>query len=247
MRPVFECLKNLDKPDDTELLIITDGDKKLEQAVDRRVDSLNFKNIKVINFGDTPGEDINSRRWRISAIHNKIKHYVPDECDYVFLLEDDTVYPKDTLTKMLDTFELSDLFDNVAFVEAVQLGRHGAAYIGAWVCDDTENPTEIKSVMPFKSFKSVGKIDAGGLYCCLVDAFEYKQHTFEPYDKEGKNGLSCDVNFGVSLRQKGYTCYIDWGIQTDHIGEHGSVNLGNTMPEQLQFKKENDKWRCIRL
>lgn len=206
---------------------------------------MDFATIKVINFGDAPGEDINSRRWRISTIHNKAKHYVSDDCEYVFLLEDDTVYPKNTLTKMLGVYKSSELFDNVAFVEAVQLGRHNAPYVGAWVCDDIENPTEITSVLPQEG---ITEIDAGGLYCCLVEAFEYKQHTFEPFDKVGKNGLSCDVNFGISLRQKGYTCYIDWSIQTDHIGERGSVNMGNTTPVQLQFKKgKDDKWTCARV
>lgn len=247
MRPVFECLKNLDKPNGTELLIITDGNEYLQKAVDRRVDGLDFKRIQVINFGDAPGEDINSRRYRISAIHNKAKYYIEDACEYVLLLEDDTIYPKDTLTKMLNVYKKSNLLDNLAFVQAVQLGRHNAPYVGAWVCDDIENPKEITSAMPLKSFKSVEKIDAGGLYCCLVDAFEYKQHTFEPYDKEGRNGLSCDVNFGIYLKQKGYTCYIDWSIQTDHIGERGSVNMGNTIPVQLQFKKENNRWSCRRI
>lgn len=245
LRPVFECLKNLDKPSDTELLIITDGNEYLQKAVDKRIEGLKFERIRVINFGDTPGEDIDSRRYRISAIHNKAKYYVPDDCEYVLLLEDDTIYPKDTLTKMLNIYKSSNLLDNVAFVQAVQLGRHNAPYIGGWTCDDIENPTEITSVLPQEG---ITKIDAGGLYCCLVEAFEYKQHTFEPFDKIGKNGLSCDVNLGIYLRQKGYTCYIDWSIQTDHIGDRGSVNLGNTKPVQLKFKKwRDDRWHCLRV
>jgi hypothetical protein len=90
------------------------------------------------------------------------------------------------------------------------------------------------------------EIDAGGLYCALIDADLYKMHTFEPLDKQGWNGLSCDVNFGLYLRQQGYKCLIDWDLQTDHIGEYGSVNLGNTKPEELIFIKTNGEWVCRR-
>jgi hypothetical protein len=237
LRPVFDCLINLEKPDDTELLIITDGDVNLERAVDKRLDSVSFAKIQVVSYGEKPATTINERRFRISDIHNKAKHYVSGDCDYVFLVEDDTTYPKETLTKLFKSFKS---VENCMYVEGVQLGRHGAAYVGAWLYDQDV----FMSLMPGKG---VEQISAGGFYCALTDAELYKMHHFEPFDKEGTNGLSCDVNYGIYLKQQGYECLIDWSIQTDHIGERGSVNLGNTMPEQLQFKKENDKWRCIRL
>lgn len=240
LRPVFECLKNLEKPDDTELLIVIDGDKALEKAVDKRLDSLKFEKIQVINFGDSPAEDINSRRFRISAIHNKAKHYIPEECEYVFLVEDDTVYPKHTLTALLKTFDRSA----TAYVGAIQLGRHNSPYLGAWVTENVDNPILIESVEPSQGLEPV---DASGFYCCLIDAGLYKNHHFEPLDKKGTNGLSCDVNFGFYLRRQGYNVYVNHDIQCDHIGDRGSVNLGNTTPCKLQFKKENNKWSCTRI
>lgn len=235
LRPVFNCLDKLERPADTELLIITDGDNKLQRAVDKRLDYINYKRIKVINFGDTPAEGIDNRRYRIAAIHNKAGHYVSENCDHVFLIEDDTTYPPDALNKMLKQFQ----DDNCAYVEGVELGRWKTPYIGAWKVDNLLDPNEIISVMPSHGIQN---IDAGGLYCALTDAAMYRMHNFEPFDKQGKVGLSCDVNFGLYLRRHGFDCYLDHSIQCDHIGEKGSVNLGNTIPRQVRFSKTSRGW-----
>lgn len=236
LRPVFNCLKMLRKPDDTELIIIIDGSEELQKAVDRRLDSLDYKKIQVINFGDKPGEDINTRRFRISEIHNTLRHFIPNYCDYVFSIEDDTVYPMNTLTKMINTMEQ---YEDCAFVEGAELGRHKTKYVGGWVADDIAHPLWIASVLPTDGIEP---IDAGGLYCALIKADCYKTHNFEPFDKEGKNGLGCDLNFGLWLRNQGYECLIDWSIQCDHIGDKGSVNLGNTKPVTVVFEKRFGKW-----
>lgn len=242
LRAVFNCLAELDKPKDTELIIITDGNRELEQAVNYKLESINFHRIQIISFGDTPAEDIDSRRYRISAIHNKAKHFVSEDCDYVMLVEDDTVYPSNTLDQFLKTFRMfAD--KQVGFVQGVELGRHDTPYIGAWTADSDITPTRIESVMPKDSQPHGWKfILAGGLYCCLVRADLYRQHTFEPYYKGKIKGLSCDFNFGIWMKQKGYNSMLFWNVQCDHIGERGSVNLGNTTPRQVIFEKTRDKW-----
>lgn len=246
---MFDCLTALDRPKDTELIIIIDGNKDLEEAVDRRVDSIHYARIQVLKFGDGPLPDRPSRRFRISDIHNELTKHIPDGCDYVFSIEDDTTYPPDTLTKMMGFF---DYCEDCAFVEGVELGRHKSKHVGAWKADDINNPFTISSIMPNFSFEEVEllnlnepvmeRIDAGGLYCALIKADLYKQHVFEPYDKVGEIGLSCDVNFGLWLRKKGFGCFIDWSIECDHIGDKGSVNLGNTKPIQVVFEKRKNKW-----
>lgn len=217
--------------------------------MDKRLDSINYSHILVLNFGDSPGKDIDSRRYRISAIHNVAKQYVnvnsngnSNGNNYVFSIEDDTVYPYDALTKMLTIFEDYQEYSQCGFVQGVQVGRHNTPYIGAWQADDTNRPKRITSAMPDVTKAQIEEIDAGGLYCCLFRAEDYMQHHFEPYDKQGTNGLSCDVNFGLWLRNKGYKCYMDWSIECDHIGERGSVNLGNTTPKQVMFTKNTKGW-----
>lgn len=243
LRPVFNCLAELEKPKDTELLIILDGNQKLEQAVGRRIKQLkDYSLIRVIGFGDGPVENRNDRRYRISAIHNMAKNYVSDKAEYVMLLEDDTTYPANTLVDLLARIKNK----GCSFIQGLELGRWKTKYFGAWRADDVNNPKVIRSLLPplvdKLSLYKYYSIDAGGLYCALVDADLYKQHTFEPFDKEGTNGLGCDVNFGLYLRQQGYQCLTDWDIQCDHIGKTGSVNLGNTKPVQVEFYKHKNKW-----
>lgn len=238
LKPVFDCLNTLERPSNTELLIITDGNDELQKAVDKRLDSINYKRIQVINFGDKPAENINDRRFRISAIHNKAKHYIPENCEYVFTIEDDTVYPPNTLTKILKEFKDSDY---TGMVSGVELGRHKTKYIGGWIVDNILDPMKIESIMP-KDTDEPSVVQASGLYCALIDAGLYKQHNFAPFDKDGKNGLSCDVNFGLWICRKGYFVLFDWSIQCDHIGEKGSVNLGNTKPVQVVFEKHINRW-----
>lgn len=234
LRPVFDCLNSLERPDDTELIIITDGDKLLEHAVNKRLDSIGYSKIRVIKFGDNAAEDLDSRRYRISAIHNKAKQFISYGTDLVFLLEDDTIYLPETLKLLMD-----DLDESIGFVQGVELGRRKTAYVGGWRVDNIESPNEVTSVMPSHGTQ---EIDAGGLYCCLIPAHLYKEHSFEPYDKHGTNGLSCDVNFGLYIRNRGYKCLINWSVQCDHIGDKGSVNLGNTRPVSVQFTNDNNKW-----
>ena len=249
LRPVFESLDKLERPSDTELLIITDGDRELGRAVEKRIENLNYTRIRVINFGDAPAEKIENRRYRIAGIHNKLRHYIPNNCEYVMAWEDDTIIQPNSLIKLLDVF---NMYEDCAFVEGVELGRHSTAYLGGWIADDIKNPQVITSVEPpyvgnplKREYNEVVlPIDAGGLYCALIKADLYKQHNFKPYDTQGKNGLGCDVNLGLWLRNKGYTCFIDWHVRCDHIGIHGSVNLGNTIVKQVEFKKVNNLWEA---
>lgn len=235
LKPVFDCLNALEKPEDTELLIITDGELELSRAIDRRLDQISYRRIRVISFGDAPAESIKDRRLRISAIHNKARYHIPEDCEYVLSIEDDTVYPPKTLSELLLTMTTQP---TAAFVQGVELGRHNTPYVGGWLADDCYNPSSIESVMPVQEIQ---EIQAGGLYCALIDADLYKQHYFEPFADFPK-GLSCDLNFGLYLVQQGYTCWMDWSIQCDHIGVKGSVNLGNTKPVKVLFERQGDAW-----
>lgn len=252
LKPVFDSLTALEKPIDTQLIILIDGDEALRSAVEYRAYSMDYANTQLIKFGDGAPADRNERRYRIAEIHNKIKHCLPEECDYVFAIEDDTVVPPHALANLLELFDEP----NVAYASGVELGRWNTPYVGAWIVDDVYNPSKIISLAHeisvldwgtdasyLESKAETETIDAGGLYCALIDADIYKMHQFEPFDKQGKNGLGCDVNFGLYLRQQSYKCLIDWSVQCDHIGDKGSVNLGNTKPVRVQFTKDvTGKW-----
>lgn len=239
LKEVFKCLSELEKPDDTELLIIIDGNKRLEKAIGKKLGSLNFKTIKIINHTDKPASTINARRQRISDIHNLAKHNISKEAEYVFLIEDDTTYPSNTLKRFLGTID-----KDTGYIEGVELGRYNAHYVGAWKVNNLSDPNKVTSAIPIKGNNHLEPIDAGGLYCCLVKSDLYRNHHFEPYDKVGENGLSCDVNFGLYIRRKGYKCYLDWSVKCGHLTEGSEITIDNTEPHLVEFSKLNDEWKC---
>lgn len=234
---VFNCLNHLLRPAETELLIITDGDEELEDAVQSLLDMIHFNRIQVINFGDGPGAEIKERRWRIAEIHNFAKQHIPEGTDRVFLIEDDTVFSQEALGQLTEVMNKT----GAAFVQGVEVGRWKTPYIGGWIADDLTDPKRIVSVKPGEG---VQDIDAGGLYCALVDANEYLDHQFKPYevDQEMK-GLGCDVNFGISLKRQGKAVLMNWDVQCGHYKDGIQLRLESIRPVVIVFEKnENNRW-----
>lgn len=234
--PVFKSLDGLLKPDQTELLLIIDGNKELEMMVDQCLDFVHFSRIQVRNFGDAPASELNDRRKRISEIHNFAKQFIPDECQQVFLVEDDTVFQAEALVQLKASMDQT----GAAFVQGVEVGRWKTPYIGGWFADDIYDPERIVSVKPSEGLQD---IDAGGLYCALVDANSYLEHKFEPFDKQGNNGLSCDVNFGLWLKGQGKKVMMNWDVQCGHYKEGRVLRLAEIRPVVVVFEKDNNgRW-----
>jgi hypothetical protein len=237
---LFVNIEALTRPTETALLIVLDGNTELEKEVEKHLDILTFDHIQVAIYGTGAVESIEDRRWRISAIHNYAKDFLPTNHNQVLLLEDDTIFPDYTLMQLLDTYER---YEDAAFVEGVQLGRHGTPYVGAWRVNNIDNTTKVTSMILHDRF--IDEIDAGGFYCALTDADLYKQHHFEPYDQEGRKGLSCDFNYGMYLRRKGYGCYLDWGVPTGHVTDDGIIDASKTEPAQVQFTLRDNRWGVL--
>lgn len=234
---MFRCLDQLIRPQDTELLLIVDADQDVALTVDRCLDLIHYNHIQVVNFGDSPASELKDRRNRISEIHNFAKKYISKESDQVFLIEDDTVFQPEALAQLTEAMEKS----GAVFAQGVEIGRWKTPYIGGWIADNIKNPKMIKSVVPFDS--GVQEIDAGGLYCALVEAKVYLKHHFQPFDKVGTNGLSCDVNFGLWLRQLGMKVVMNWDVQCGHYKDGQQLRLSNVRPVVALFEKDdNNKW-----
>lgn len=234
--PLFKCLDDLLRPRDTELLIITDGNQELELQVQKCLEMVWFTRIQIVNFGGSPAADIEDRRLRISEIHNFAKQYIPENCDQVFLMEDDTVFDTDALAQLQGAMKKT----GAAFVQGVEVGRWKTPYIGGWIADNFMEPSIIQSVKPGEGIQ---EIDAGGLYCALVDAKAYLQHHFEPYAKQNMKGLGCDVNFGLWLRKLGMKVMMNWDVQCGHYKDSYLLRLEELRPVVAVFDlNDNNKW-----
>lgn len=238
LKPVFDCLAELEKPKDTELLIILDGSQELEQAVGKRTKQLKgFASIKAVEFGGGAVEGIRERRSRIATIHNMAANYISDSCDKVLLIEDDGTFDKLSLSKLLKLYEE---YPNAGSVSGVQIGRHNANVVGVWYTDNVDNASEISTLPP-----SVGtqEIDAAGMYFLLTLADLYRKINHKPFGDEVQNNLlGPDVNYGLHLRRLGYKNYVDWQVNIDHLTPKGTLSFKNTMASTIKFRKRANRW-----
>lgn len=228
----------------TNLLAIVDGDDELYVKTRNLVNLTKYNNRLVVR-SNYPGHisnlDIPTRRARIAANHNQAKELIVHNDGYVFCVEDDTTFGRQSLKKLT---RVMDLNRAAGFVEGVELGRWGVPYVGAWLVDDIYDPkqiTSIPNIQPNELEDNISNIDAGGLYCALIRADLYKQHTFV-----GDNGLGPDINFGIETRQAGFENFIAWNVPCTHITKVMGVeeSIKTNMPTKIitMTKKNDTKW-----
>lgn len=214
----------------TRLLVMIDGDLRLYEKAQLFVAGSKFIKREIVfrNKGLPSDSHVRGRRQRIADIHNQIKQYVPD-CEYVFLLEDDTLIPANALSRLLVRFEYLSEKSNVGFVSGIEIGRHGFSHIGAWIM-----PTKDR-IESIKLGNGIKRVDAAGLYCCLTKREHYMNNIFEPYEKI----LGPDVDFGISLSLKGYKNYIDYDIKCEHlVNKDNKLTFDNINIVQVKFTRD---------
>lgn len=179
------------------------------------------------------------RRDRIRDMLTSMQQYIKamtQNFDMMFMIEDDTEIQSDTLERLLiDYKELCDAGVKVGFIEGVQVGRHGIRMIGAWRCDNLEEPTEMSTIEVNKS-SVFEKIDGGGLYCFITPMELFLAHEFYWHDE----CFSVDVTYGIELRKAGYTNLIDWTVITGHVDRHGNNIKPNENTTVARYLKQPD-------
>lgn len=228
----------------TNILCIVDGDQELYLRARNLVNGTKYNERLTVraDLDDNRSTfDINTRRKRITAIHNQARTHIKHNNGYVLSIEDDTTFRPTALKKLLDVALRTRAF---GFAEGVELGRWGVPYVGAWRADDIYNVSELVSVEninPVPIGQKPSNIDAGGLYFALINAELYKQHTFTC-----DNGLGPDVNFGIECRQLGYENFIVWQVPCKHYTEQMGKSLVITPDQESKIvtisKDSKEKW-----
>lgn len=217
----------------TKLVVYIDGDMELFDMANNWVLQSKFVEKQCIfrRRGIPNVGSIHRRRQRIADIHNELKEMpTVKNSDYVFMVEDDTIFHSSTLEKLL---RLYSTYPYAGFVSGVQIGRWGYTHIGAWQFDDPYEPKIIKST-PLGN--GLSEVDAAGFFCCLTKTTYYTKHTFKPYDVI----LGPDVDYGIALRKQGLKNYIDYSITCSHLTKHGEIKFLDTDIQQVQFEKQSD-------
>lgn len=233
LKQIFQRLDQLEcDRENTNLFVYIDGDLNLFEIAQRYVSESRFKErqIKFRRKGLPNVSHITSRRKRIADIHNEIKMIIP-ECDYVFLLEDDTLIEPDALKKLLADYEK---FPEAGFISGVEIGRWGYEHIGAWKMEGDK----IYSIENL-DLGYLQRVDAAGLYCCLTRYSFYKDGCFMPFEKI----LGPDFTFGIVLRRAGYQNYVDFSVKCKHLTKRGAIDFENAKIIQVRFEKnDQNEW-----
>lgn len=219
--------------ENTNVLVYVDGNQQLFEIARNITMHSKFKEkLCIYRAKGVPNVgSVKRHRQRIADVHNEIKQYL-EPVDYIFLLEDDTLLPLNTMERFTKLY--SEL-PFAGFISAAEIGRWGYEMIGGWRADDVYTPSEITSI-PVE--EGVQNVDAAGLYCCMVKYETYMKHYFKPFE----DILGPDVDFGLTLRQQGYLNYIDHSLHCKHLTKRGEINFQNSTIVQVQIKKVDHKW-----
>lgn len=222
----------------TNILCIVDGDAKLFTKVRNLIQNTKFNERLTVKFPDPKPVkkfDVVFRRKRIASIHRFAKDLVSELSQFVFLVEDDTIVPRNALNR------LTTVVNNIpgcVMAEGVEVGRWGTPYIGAWQFDDIYEPTSVTSL----AYKTTGveMIDAGGFYCSVFETKVYKEHNFELFESLGP-----DISMGLELRRQGFTNAIDWSVPCRHLNRKRKGEREILIPsedtEQTTLQRKSDK------
>lgn len=222
--------------EDTNLLVYVDGDQELFEIARRFVIGSRFREkLCVYRSKGLPSVNhLRSRRRRIGEIHNEIRSIV-GSCDYIFLLEDDTLFPLNVLEKFLKHYTQNPY---AGLITGVQIGRWGFTVPGIWKVDNPYNVQQINSMLPNEK-SPFEEIDASGMFCLLTKRDNYVNAKFEPFDSI----LGPDVSFGLHLRREGFKNFVDWTINTSHLTKRGEIKVFGTELQKITFKKiEENRW-----
>lgn len=214
----------------TNLLVVVDGDTSLFLKCRNNAPKLN--ETLVIKAPHVERRSLSQvfRRKRIGQLHEYAKQFIQN-CDYVLLLEDDGLPPRDSLKRLLPLMK-----EGVGFVSGLQVGRWNSRYIGGWIFDDPNDPKELSSIEP----GGIKEVHAAGFYCCLMRLALYETITIEPTGNWGP-----DIETGRIISTIKYKNYMDTDLVVDHYAENGRIfNLKDDV-RIIKLRKDRGIWRTM--
>ena len=220
VRRWFDDLASTDlKAENTNLVFIIDiGEDQFGQNIGAKIYSRILDEMQrtyyrqyVIarNYDHHVSGSIPARRKRIAEIHNQSKEMIKAvDGQFVLGLEDDTVFTNLCVERLYRKFVEHE---DTGLVSAYEAGRWNQKIIGIWGFDNVDDPKSCWTELPKTDYE---EIDAAGMYCYLTPTELYLQHD---YSSEDWQPWGPDVNYGLDLRRKGYTNYVDWSQACGHI------------------------------
>lgn len=165
---------------------------------------------------------IDSARSSIAEIRNlMVKKAIEEGCTHVFFLDDDMVFPHDTLIRLLK--HKKDIVGAVAF-------QRRPEHLPCTFNIDPADPTMLSAVECLD--QGLQKFDAIGSACVLIRTSVFKSIP-EPWYVWGdkslgvmvkQGGLGEDLSFCIRARQHGFDVWADTDFVITHLGDEQEID-----------------------
>lgn len=239
----FDDLASTDlRPSDTNLAFIIDieheeGGAKIRARIMEEMNKTSFRKFLIVQNEHHVNEvNIPIRRQRIAEIHEQSKALISSlDGQFVLGLEDDTVFTNLSVQRLYQPFKdfPNDIY---GLVTAYEAGRWFNKMIGVWQFDDASDPAECWTMLPGRGYE---EIDAAGMYCYLTPTDLYLQHK---YYSEVWQPWGPDVNYGLWLRQMGFTNLVDWSQPCGHRDDKGIITPNSNLMSEHFWKQAPNEW-----
>ena len=170
--------------------------------------------------------------YQLPFARNKIvQDALKKNCDYLFFIDADMVFPHDSLIKLLK--------HDVDIVNALAFRRIAPYYpcIFKWDAEKKCYETIDYSGNP----RGLLSVDATGMPCILINLDIFRKMT-PPYYYYRDHLFSSDLTFCENVKKLGYSIWVDTSLQIGHISEEIVVDesfyLNHLQPE------EKEKWNA---
>lgn len=228
--PLEKCLKAIDdaivpRKDLFLLLYLDTTDRSIidycEKWLSLQKDRWFSKEIMITNTDPIDVKRIEDYKYKWDRIINNLKEIIihTDFSDIVFMVEDDTIIPRDAFRKLYRRIKKNEEIGCIQGVEAMRkAGGNGCC--GSWKLNFCKKG-KLKTKIGLRAKeKGIEEIDGGGYYCWAFRQKAIKQIELR-YLLEGWCGP--DVMTWYDIKQNGWKTLIDWSVWCNHIEDNGKV------------------------
>jgi hypothetical protein len=260
-------LKNIElaeKPDDIQAVAVVSSSDEYFDYVKPRLEGL-FKKIKIIRNPDEGLDHGQLRAYqkrystyglgkeklrKIEKTYDIVLENLDRSADYYWFIEDDNLFPLDTLKRHQDTIEFmkADISAGVSYFWS----KHSPNGTNFWTIIRTKakdnSGQEYETVKVEKKDEKesgIERLGAAGL--CNILASKRSVLSWTPARLE-RIGSGADISFFLNAEDRGYPAYGNWGITLPHITIYPDGNiaiLGKIDPSisPIIFNMPPDEWK----
>jgi hypothetical protein len=191
----------------------------------------------ILLVDENPAPDISDddaivlRRKRIVENHKKLVDIVKaySEYDLIWQVEGDCIFKDDTFHLLLESYRQRHT-PMTGYISGVQVGRHGIFALGAWRFPGDRLAFESLD----HKLTGIQEVDATGFYCLLASREVWLKGNCT-WDGER---WGPDINWGLSLREQGYTLYANLDIPIGHRVARGELWPHQSRRWQMEIQSQ---------